>query len=78
VIKTLSVDKGRCGKESLKAGDGPESGARELAIQEGNKLMQMSDMIDLMDRYSMLVAGQASLSVEKHNGFDSMSNQAPR
>jgi hypothetical protein len=77
ILRALNVDKARSGKEGLRNNDGPENSARHLAIQSGGQLMQMADLLDLMDHYAMVVAGQSSLKVRQQQGFSTNTEMGP-
>ena len=50
----------RSGKYSLRQIDEPENNQREQVIEQALQLIQMSDELDLMDHYSLLLASQVS------------------
>ena len=68
----------RSGKYTVGQIDEPENNAREAAIQAGIRTRQLSDMLDLMDRYALVVAGQVANQVRDQASFNDMQRMTPR
>ncbi|MDD9900230.1 MAG: hypothetical protein OXT65_04560 [Alphaproteobacteria bacterium] len=68
VLEVMANERYRTGKYAVRMMTEPEHVERELAVQEGIKSMQMADMLDLMDRYSLLVAARVGDSINKRYG----------
>lgn len=75
VLKTIAVDQYRTGRNSVDMVGDPENAKRQLAMQEGAKLMIMSRLLDLTDREAMGVAGSVSLQVMKMGDMGSLYSQ---
>lgn len=58
VMNALAIEKTQTGDFSVRQIDEPENNAREATIQAGIRTRQLADMLDLVDRYSLIVAGQ--------------------
>jgi len=58
IMQALMVERFRSGQYALGQIDEPENNQREMVIQQALHVMQMNDQLDLMDRYSLLLAAQ--------------------
>ncbi|MCE9507601.1 MAG: hypothetical protein K8R48_04705 [Alphaproteobacteria bacterium] len=65
VMQVMMSERFRSSKNAAGQVDEPENNQREMVIQQAFQLMQMSDQLDLMDRYSLLLAAQAGAEVRK-------------
>lgn len=63
MLRALMTQQFRSGRYSLSQIDEPENNQRELVIDQALQLMQMSDQLDLMDHYSLLLAAQVSSGI---------------
>lgn len=70
ILRALMTQKYRNGQYALSQIDEPENNRREMVIQEALQLIQMSDQLDLLDHYSLLLAAQVSTQVQKDMGFE--------
>jgi hypothetical protein len=77
VLRALMTQRYRNGKYALTQIDEPENNRRELVIQQALQLMQMSDELDLMDHYSLLLAAQVSREVIRNTAFSDAGHGAP-
>jgi hypothetical protein len=70
IMQVMMSERFRSSKNAGGQVDAPENNQREMVIQQAFQLMQMSDQLDLMDRYSLLLAAQAGAEVReaKHLG----------
>ncbi|MFH1158402.1 MAG: hypothetical protein V1721_05905 [Pseudomonadota bacterium] len=65
ILQALMVERFRSGKYALGQIDEPENNRREMVIQQALQVMQMNDQLDLMDRYSLLLAAQAGAEIRE-------------
>ena len=65
------------GKYALGQIDEPENNQREQVINQALQLIQMSDQMDLMDHWSVLLAAQVGGEIVNRTSFTSGSNGAP-
>lgn len=65
IMQAMMSERFRSGRYTQQMIDEPENSQREMVIQQAFQLMQMSDQMDLMDRYSLLLAAQAGAEVRK-------------
>ena len=64
IMQALMVERFRSGQYALGQIDEPENNRREMVIQQALQVMQMNDQLDLMDRYSLLLAAQVGAEVK--------------
>jgi hypothetical protein len=77
IMQVMMSERFRDGKYSLEQIDEPENNRREMVIQQAFQVMQMSDQLDLMDRYSLMLAAQAGEEVRKAKQTTSAQEGAP-
>lgn len=65
ILQVMMNDRYRTGSYGGDQIDETENGEREAVTQEAFEAMQMSEMLDLLDRYSLLLAAQAGAEVGK-------------
>lgn len=65
VMEVMLSERFRTGKYSISQVDEPDNNDRELVIQQAFQLMQMSDSLDLMDKYSMMLAADTGFQVQQ-------------
>lgn len=65
IMQAMTSERFRSGKYAQKQIDEPENNKRELVVQQAFQLMQMSDQLDLMDRYSLLLAAQVGEEIRQ-------------
>ncbi|MBI3441636.1 MAG: hypothetical protein HY052_07540 [Proteobacteria bacterium] len=68
IMQAMMNERFRNGNYAQQLIDEPENNQRELVVQQAFQLMQMSDQLDLMDRYSLLLAAQVGAEIlqDKH------------
>ncbi len=64
IMQALMVERARSGRYALEHIGEPENNRREMVIQQAFQIMQMNDQLDLMDRYSLLLAAQVGAEVK--------------
>ncbi|HCS22267.1 MAG TPA: hypothetical protein PLW48_01490 [Alphaproteobacteria bacterium] len=77
VMDALMVDRYRSGQNTTNQVDEPENNARELVMQQALQAMQMSDQIDLLDRYALIIAARVGKSVNEHSKIEDKINDKP-
>jgi hypothetical protein len=77
VMNALVNEKPRDGKFATKQIDEPQNNSREAAIQAGIRTRQLSDVLDLMDRYSLIVAGQVGTDMKEIRPKDAKFSSQP-
>lgn len=65
IMQAMMSERFRTGKYASGQVDEPENNQREMIIQTAFQLMQMSDQLDLMDRYSLMLAGQVGDQIKR-------------
>lgn len=77
VLDALMVDRYRSGQTAVNQVDEPENNSRELVMQQALQAMQMSDQIDLLDRYALLIAARVGKNVNDHSKIEDKINDKP-
>ncbi len=77
IMQVMMAERFRTGTYSVDQVDEPENNQREMVIQQAFQAMQMSDQIDLLDHYSLLVAADLSENVDISKQKDSEVNDRP-
>lgn len=77
VLDALMVERYRSGQNTVNQVDEPENNSRELVMQQALQAMQMSDQIDLLDRYALLLAARVGKNVREHSKFEDKLNDKP-
>lgn len=65
IMEAMMNDRFRSGKYSISQIDEPETNSKEMVIQQAFQAMQLSDQLDLLDRYAMIVAARAGDSTSE-------------
>ncbi len=65
IMQAMMSERFRTGKYASSQIDEPENNQREMITQTAFQLMQMSDQLDLMDRWSMMLAAQVGDEVRR-------------
>jgi hypothetical protein len=76
-MEALVNEKPRDGKFATGQIDEPQNNAREGAVQAGIRTRQLSDMLDLVDRYSLIVAGQVGNEIKQDRPRDGRYTSQP-
>jgi len=77
IMQAMMSERFRSGKYVLEQIAEPENNAREMVIQQAFQLMQMSDQLDLMDRYALVLAAQAGAEVRRAKRQGTAAEGAP-
>lgn len=77
VMNVLAVERSATGDFAARQVDEPANNAREAVVQEGVRLRQLNDMLDLVDRYSLIVAGQVGYRINQERPTDTKISQQP-
>lgn len=78
IMHAMMSERFRSGRYAQKMIDEPENSKRESVVQQAFQLMQMSDQLDLMDRYSLLLAAQVGAEIRKSKSFSNAAEGAPQ
>jgi len=78
VMHVMVNERLRSGKYSLEQIEEPEVNSRELVIQQALYLMQLNDQLELMDRYSIILAAQIGESIREAKRKGAIVIGAPR
>lgn len=70
IMGVMMSERFRTGKASLAQVDEPENNEKEMVIQQAFEAMQLSDMLDLLDRYSLVLAAQTGAEIAETKPFD--------
>ena len=73
IFRAMIAQRFQSGKYALGQIDEPENNAREQVINQALQLMQMSDQLELMDHYSLLLASQIGNEIVQRTNFTSAS-----
>lgn len=65
IMEVMMNERFRTGSYAVSQVDEPENNMREMVIQQAFAAMQMSDNLDLLDKYAMLIAAQAAADVNR-------------
>lgn len=77
IMETMMRERFASGEYSVDQVDEPENNQRELVIGQAFKVMQLSDQLDLLDRYSLMLAAQTGLDVKKNKPLDNAFRSEP-
>lgn len=77
VMEVMMAERFRAGTIGVNQIDEPENNNRELVIQQAFQAMQMSDQIDLLDRYALILAARVGANVVEHKPFDNKMESRP-
>lgn len=73
IMQMMMAGRFRTGNYSFNQVDEPENNAREAVIQQAFQTMQLSDDLDLMDRYGLLLAADAGQQINENKTYGSTS-----
>jgi len=77
VMEVMMAERFRAGTIGVNQIDEPENNNRELVVQQAFQAMQMSDHIDLLDRYALILAARVGANVVEHKPSDSKMESRP-
>ena len=77
ILRALMTQRFRSGRYSLSQVDEPENNRREMIVDQALQLIQMSDQLDMMDHYALLLASQVSTEVKGEASFSAATAGAP-
>lgn len=77
VMQAMMVDRFRSGKYQLEMVDEPENVGRQLVVERGLHVMQLSDQLDLMDYFGLMLASQVGHEVIANQQGGSGIEEAP-
>lgn len=77
ILEVMMTERFRAGTMGVNQIDEPENNNRELVIQQAFQAMQMSDQIDLLDRYALILAARVGANVVANKPFESRSESRP-
>ncbi len=77
VMEVMMSERYRTGDYGVNQVDTPVNNMRESVVQQAFLAMQMSDMLDLLDRYALVVAAQVGAEINQGKPGSSVSTQAP-
>lgn len=78
IMQVMMDERFRTGQYSVDQIDNPDNNGRELVIQAAFQAMQLSDQIDLLDRYSVLLAAEISHSVRSSKSLLEDTDDRPK
>lgn len=74
VMETMMNDRFRSGAYSISQVDWPETNSKEMVIQQAFQAMQLSDHLDLLDRYALVLAARGGDSANQSKDLDNKAN----
>lgn len=77
VMEVMMAERFRAGTVGVNQIDEPENNNRELVIQQAFQAMQMSDQIDLLDRYALILAARVGANIVENKPFDDRNQDRP-
>jgi hypothetical protein len=77
VMEAVATEQPATGTASVTQVDEPENAQRQAVVQTGLRTRQLSDLLDLMDRYSLIVAGQVGNELKDSDSNDDASSEVP-
>ncbi len=78
IMQVMMDERFRTGQYSIDMVDNPDNNGRELVVQQAFQAMQLSDQIDLLDRYSVLLAAEISHSVRNSKSLVDDTSDRPK
>ncbi len=78
IMQAMTSERFRSGQYALQQIDEPENNQREMVVQQAFQIMEMSDQLDLMDRYSLLLASQVSDEIRRSSQEGSAAEGTPQ
>ena len=77
IMQVMMSERFRTGQYSIEQIDEPENNAREMVVQQAFQAMLLSDQLDLLDRYGLVLAAQASGEIRQSKKHRPQSEMAP-
>jgi hypothetical protein len=79
ILNVMLAEKYRDGKFGRNQIDEPENNEKEMVTQRAFQLMQMTDMLDLVDRFSVVLSAQTGDNINLHKKTsDDNTSKRPR
>ncbi|TAL39712.1 MAG: hypothetical protein EPN97_01780 [Alphaproteobacteria bacterium] len=69
IMEVMMSERFRTGQYSIEQVDEPENNEREMVVQQAFQAMLLSDQLDLLDRYGLILAAQASGEIKAAKPF---------
>ena len=77
IMEVMMSERFRSGQYSIEQIDEPENNEREMVVQQAFQAMLLSDELDLLDRYGLVLAAQASGEIVQAKPHRSQAEFAP-
>ena len=77
IMQVMMSERFRTGQYSIEQIDEPENNEREMVVQQAFQAMLLSDQLDLLDRYGLVLAAQASGEVRRAKPHRPEAEMAP-
>ncbi|MDP2205435.1 MAG: hypothetical protein Q8K65_03945 [Alphaproteobacteria bacterium] len=77
VMEVMMAERFRAGTIGVNQIDEPENNSRELVIQQAFQAMQMSDHIDLLDRYALILAARVGTNITENKPLNTRMESQP-
>ncbi|MFN7114627.1 MAG: hypothetical protein ACK4PK_09765 [Alphaproteobacteria bacterium] len=77
VMEVMMAERFRAGTIGVNQIDEPENNNRELVIQQAFQAMQMSDHIDLLDRYALILAARVGTNITENKPMNTRLESTP-
>ena len=77
IMEVMMSERFRTGQYSIEQIDEPENNEREMVVQQAFQAMLLSDQLDLLDRYGLVLAAQASGEVKAAKPLSPQADAAP-
>lgn len=77
VMQAMVTERLRSGHQATVAAAEPESLARQLVVENGLRVLQKNDLLDLMDRFALMVAGQTGYDISVNKAMSGGTTSAP-
>lgn len=77
IMQVMMSERFRTGKYSISQIDAPANNDREIVIQQAFQVMQLSDQLDLLDRYSLMLAADVGYEIGLAKPLEGKSQMAP-
>lgn len=78
VMQVMMSERFQTGTYSISQIDEPHNNDREIVIQEAFQLMQLSDKLDLLDRYAFVLAAEAGDEIQGARPLQTAPDQQPQ
>lgn len=77
IMEVMMSERFRTGTYSISQIDEPENNDREIVIQQAFQVMQLNDNLDLLDRFSLMLAADIGAEVQQARSFGTEIEAAP-